>query len=182
MIVSTYNNNTKTSLQVDTNVTYKAILNDRLGCLQEFAQNNSQISATQAVASHPAIQNLSGNTELPKLVEKALWGQGGMITQAQNSLNGTTLASSKPKSATVALNPIRDLNNNPIKGVFECDYEGYRYCVRGKVFHADLGRDLGNAQEGTFKYDLRLVKHIIQVGLNLPRYERVYCNDWHQPA
>jgi hypothetical protein len=177
MQVTAYDHNTNTTLIVDTNVTYKAILNDRLGCLQEFAQNNSLESATQAVASHPAIQKLSGKTELPKLVEKALWGKGGLITQAQNSLNGTTSASSKPKSATVELNQVYN-GNQPVRGVFTCKYNNRSYCVRGKVFHADLGRDLGDAQEGTFKYDLRLVKHIIQVGLNLPRYERVYCTDW----
>ena len=177
--INAYNHNNKTSLYLDGTAQYREVLKSNLSKLKAWVAGHSLASAAKQVATADEVANFP-IIELEKLVEKALWGRGGLISGAEQSLAGTN----GHRKGAVARKTLTPVEGAP-RGVFR-DEDGGWVCRGAFVYrdeqHRDslrsalIARDVGDSDGWT--QQLRLVKSVIREGLKLDRYERVVCTDW----
>lgn len=178
-LVHAYNHNNKTSLYLDGTAQYREVLKSNLAKLKAWAAHHTLDSATQQVATAAEVADYPLQ-ELSKLVEKALWGRGGLISGAEQSLAGTN----GHRKGAVARKKLTPVAGAP-RGVFR-DEQGGWVCRGAFVYRDDahrdslrsslIARDVGDADG--FTKQLRTVKAVIREGLRLDRYERVVATDW----
>lgn len=145
------NNNKGYVFTLDLTANYKNILERRLAILQEWAYIHSLESATNLINS-----SMEGFQAKPKEVQKAIFGERGMVTSIINSLS--------PQGN--AYNPYKKIKLIRKEGSpFLCEKGSNQLYIRGEVIK-------GNVPRKEAKNVLTAIRQCVEENLNLPLYVR----------
>lgn len=136
---------------LDLTANYKNVLERRLAILQEWASRHSLESATNLINS-----SMKGFQAKPKEVQKAIFGQRGMVTSIINSLS--------PQGN--AYNPYKKTRLVRKEGSpFLCDVDTKQLYIRGEVIKGSVPVKLEDNV-------ITAIRNCVERNLNLPLYIR----------
>lgn len=146
------------NVTVDPSANYGTVKAERKRILTEWTQKHSEESALKEINDLLTEKHYAPITL--DVLKNALWGKFGMLTE------------NKPKSnyKQVTLTPLQDDDR------YFSGNDGFIY-VRGLILNHQSKPELDDTM-GEFKVKYRLAKWAVSTVCNLPRYERVKCEQY----